>query len=629
MEAAILAQPADKVLVADYFDALTPGLGKEGANERIAALQDRTASLLPGVLLHLELTLKNDGVRGRFEGLFEKTASDPLIKACDAIWRAHVRKGPIDRDACKLVNRERSRIASTYFNFMAKPLTQIALFRHNARHAETLAEAGVLVEELKAALGQFISFGSPQWEAVVTGARHANDEVAADVALKERLSSSKDRMVIDRALKFPDPLTGEWIEPFDSVVANGKALYGFSGKEIFYVLYAYLGLEPCGIYLPSRDLVISVTHQTRGAMMGEQIANIRALIIKRIARAPDAFEKAVSAPAARSGREVVLVVGRTENFAHHLWNFYAAIERLVVAGAHRNVDVVMTGGTQFFGPISELFPEFGHAQHEHNAKNHSDPRPFSTDSLVVPTGSYYVPTTLSRRVVETMRRRHKVSETPEPADYGARRGPVVWFGMRLGDKSWADQETAIPKVIRRLAERFPDALFLLDGFSFPVGVDQISGQWTKVINELTRVAEAVRAASPDPSKVLNLVGNTLRESVLWADASDIYLAPLGSTQHKVGWFTDAPGLVYAPPMYGGGMAERTVGNWAIEISAPPIWLIGKSVGPGQRRGFRDTRTRMHNVELDTDELSDRMIAILEARLETQGWRCSRAETTPS
>lgn len=43
----------------------------------------------------------------------------------------------------------------------------------------------------------------------------------------------------------------------------------------------------------------------------------------------------------------------------------------------------------------------------------------------------------------------------------------------------------------------------------------------------------------------NTVGCTLAESVLWANHVDLYFCHHGTTQHKVGWLANKPGVVHS------------------------------------------------------------------------------------
>ena len=42
------------------------------------------------------------------------------------------------------------------------------------------------------------------------------------------------------------------------------------------------------------------------------------------------------------------------NPAHHLWNFFTPLERIIQAGHADRVARLFTGGTEFYGPLAEF-----------------------------------------------------------------------------------------------------------------------------------------------------------------------------------------------------------------------------------------------------------------------------------
>jgi hypothetical protein len=204
--------------------------------------------------------------------------------------------------------------------------------------------------------------------------------------------------------------------------------------------------------------------------------------------------------------------------------------------------------------------------------------------------------------------------TAQPEFGHQRPFPIVWIGMRVGSRSWSDQQHEIPRLTSRLLEHYPDALFVLDGFSFPVGQDDVSGTWSAAVEQLRELAAAVIGASPRPDRVISLVGNTLRESVLWAREVDTYLAPLGTSQHKVGWFTAAPGAAYGPAsLVELGIPARRYGAWEAEGTTVPVYVIGESIDSGRRRRASDRREFLDNVRLEHETLVNTMCELIEQR----------------
>ena len=108
-----------------------------------------------------------------------------------------------------------------------------------------------------------------------------------------------------------------------------------------------------------------------------------------------------------------------------------------------------------------------------------------------------------------------------------------------------------------------------------------------------------------------MVGNTIRESVLSAERVHSYLSPIGTTQHKIGWFTSAPGIVYSAPRLGNHPPERLPGAWEAEGSIPPHYVFGTPVAQGKRRSVNDRRAYLENMQLDPKELLEIMTGMLD------------------
>ena len=153
---------------------------------------------------------------------------------------------------------------------------------------------------------------------------------------------------------------------------------------------------------------------------------------------------------------------------------------------------------------------------------------------------------------------------------------------------------------------------MLDGFSLPDGAEAVPEKWHAAVQALQGVAEAVRSQTAHPGAVHSLVGNRLSESVLWAQAAHAYFTPLGSSQHKVGWFSAAPGLVYTSKLLAGTPPARRQGAWEAEGSPMPRFLIGEVAEPGQRRGDYDFRNNLENIDFPPHVAARRLLAILGA-----------------
>ena len=305
-----------------------------------------------------------------------------------------------------------------------------------------------------------------------------------------------------------------------------------------------------GMLLARANVVIDLGAELERYLTVHRLATVLSTMLRRVARMPDRYAAAIMSDLPYDApRSVAVVVGSAQNFAHHLWNYFPGLERIADEGLTGHVDEIRVAGTEFYGPIAHLFPEFADTAVAWDGPGGlRDPHPFSPDHLLVQPGAVFVRRSLRARVVNAMRQLPlQQGSGPDPDHSDVAAVPIVWIGLRVGSRSWVGQDEVLPRIIDRVHELWPDALTVLDGYSYPVGRDDISYQWSRRSPNLPispRPSEVVSAA-PTGSSAWS--ATLLRESVLWASKAHAYLTPLGTSQHKVGWFTDAPGVVYAPP----------------------------------------------------------------------------------
>ena len=75
--------------------------------------------------------------------------------------------------------------------------------------------------------------------------------------------------------------------------------------------------------------------------------------------------------------------------------------------------------------------------------------------------------------------------------------------------------------------------------------------------------------------IFNIIGHSIFDANVWAQAIDVYVSPYGSLQHKVGWFANKPGLVHTNETLLQNRAEYV---WAaVENGIPPRYITRDSV----------------------------------------------------
>ncbi|WP_028310365.1 hypothetical protein [Derxia gummosa] len=545
-------------------------------------------------------------------GLDEFRAT-PDYAAMVALWEAHADGQALPADACASVLRSSGSARIVFGIAHGLAANRIRMRSSLRSEAEKCAEFGLDHARLKRDINDFLS-AEPAWAARLDAATYGSEKSRAMIASRERFLGFQDRAIDSGRLEFPDPWTGAPCHATDCFHLFGRAVYLFLGTKPFYLVTGGAGHKAVGLLLPALRLFLDFEAGLGAITKDEALATSFGAQLFRLARHADAFLALLARTPAQLAepRRIALRVGRAENFAHWHWNFLTGVERQVLRGPTPRVESVITGGSEFFAPFERIYPEYAHCHVESDA-GQTDPCPFAPDRLMVATGGYFIPASLRARLIECARRLPVARETAvQPEQLPVDAWPVIWFGMRTGSRAWIGQAEGIARVIAAVGAEFPQAVFLLDGFSYPVGKDLITHKWAGALEALDAVAHQVIDGCPSGlrARVFNLLGNSLRESVLLAAQVDFYLAPIGTTQHKVGWFCRGTGLTYSGPDIEKTPPDERPGTWEAEDIRPAEFVIGRIADAGERRNEYDIRNNVQNVELDVDDIVRRFLRSL-------------------
>lgn len=612
----LLEHPMEWLVLAEWRD-VERGADDVPFAERLSALQAEAESPLPVVLHELLRGPTGDTASQVHAEALAAFLDGDDARACARVWSAYA-------ELRSLPEADADRVAA--LPNVVKELFFLVTPPRVLAPDEALADGVPLYPEaITWWREEFLRPDVPQpddREFVTSAQRRAADGDDQQLA-------HQSRAVRERRLLLRDLLTGAECAPFDAVVSFGKVVYSFGDGELAMLLCLGAGHRAAYVFLPGRGLLLDLGAKfARPILPPHRIASLSKDLLHRVVTERARYADAVATrPDPRAERTVVLQMTIPENFAHHIWNFHPGVERLIDHGVAGNVAEVRTAGTRFFGSFQELFPEFSGARIvDEPRRGVRDPYAFSREHLVVSVGGYFIRRSLVDRIRERVSREEPTPGFPQPPSAGGAPlpGPVIWIGLRVRSRAWADQEQEAARFIDALHLRYPRALVLLDGYSYPMSNDLVSEQWQGSIDELHAVARAIKGNVRRGDQVVDLVGSTLREAVLWAEATDVYVAPNGTSQHKVGWFSDAPGVVYAPRSLGDVPSELRPGARESEGRPVPSTILGEPVGEGERRGRNDVRPHLENLRIDRGQLLAMVCDLLESRPATSSSRSRQA-----
>lgn len=596
----IIARPGDKALLRRWMAEIAPGDAEAGL-EWACAMQAAHPTPIMSVLGELANRRGEDAPRLYFGDLLDTTLESGALAPIRAAWEAFLDRRPIEGLDAPRLARDADALVPVFFRFARRPAQLLHLTIDHPPNLAALEASGVALQPMREFLSGFLRVDAT-WARIIETAALPSDVGRGRVMQAEAECGWVDRAIAAGQLTVTDPLDGSPCDASDGMIVFGRAVYRFDGIEPFFLLTGGPWNAPQGFYLPRRDLMLSFGGEWRGVLSGAALGNLLASYLRRRMLPPVATERP---------RGFTLYLPPTDNFAHQHWNFQTSVERLIRLGLLDRLAKVRFSGTEFFGEMAEIFPELVSVGVERPRRAAIvDPAPRDPTRLVLPAAGFFIPRSLSERVIATLRARPKSKpDVIDPSDVARPPGaPLVWLALRVRGRAWVDQEEGVAFIIRYILDRRPDAFFVIDGFSFPVGDDGTSHQWAGAVNTLRVMAENVRARVSRPDQVINMVGNTMRESVLWAAETDVYFAPYGTTQHKVAWFSSAPGVVYGPPAFKPAQVLRSPGFAAAEISALPTFIIGQNVAStvsesGSDGPPREIKASTMNVALDAQEVA--------------------------
>jgi hypothetical protein len=372
------------------------------------------------------------------------------------------------------------------------------------------------------------------------------------------------------------PFGGGPVVSRQSLLANINVIcYRFETKEVFYVATAGIGsgFGKSALYFPKHELVV-----TAGDPWGFQEDDLMELKARMVCGAKACCEY-LSDTEGKSRKSAVCL--GFYHFAHHLWNELSGLHRLYKKGLLRRVDRFLVL-REPLGPIEQIFPEIP----EDRIQRKDDTSDLFYEILengyfAVRVGDDYLASDLASRVAKVSSANCLPTTLDTVKDAKSRYHPLLWVGIRVGNRAWADQVDGLSNMIASLQKEYPTLGVVFDGFSLPADISAesseqrgyagILAQENEIVN---RIVENLRQRQVAVG-IFNIIGLSIHDANVWAHAIDVYVSPYGSLQHKVGWLANKPGLVHTNETLLQSPAKYV---WAaVENGIPPRYVRGASV----------------------------------------------------
>ncbi len=252
---------------------------------------------------------------------------------------------------------------------------------------------------------------------------------------------------------------------------------------------------------------------------------------------------------ARPDRAVAIAESRLLHVGHDLWNQLSGWSRLLSLIAPEEIGLVslVPAEGQLYGPVTGLYPEIGAALRGRIRREGASRELLGTATdegfLLFNLLDDYVTEDLAGRVQAWARSSCRPEFLQGLAVLRQEAAPMLMVTLRLGNRAWAEQEAGLISLLRTLGEEFPGLVAVLDGLN---AFNHRSGshRLMSMEPELAMAARIV-AGVGDKARMINTIGCPLPESLMYCEAVDAYVAPIGAGMAKVRWVANKPGVAYS------------------------------------------------------------------------------------
>ncbi len=246
------------------------------------------------------------------------------------------------------------------------------------------------------------------------------------------------------------------------------------------------------------------------------------------------------------------------HIGHQLWNELTAYERLARTLDRDRLPVIIVPnaerGSEAYGPMDKLFPEW-EGKVDRSLRMSSETLAefvYRRGYFLFRALDHHVTVGLSDRLI---RLAHTVPMTSASrarvADMIAQGFTLVTLGLRVENRTAVNLYDVLEQTITHIAERFPKLAVIIDGHNSRVNGDLATafdsfgqpGSANPVLTELELAIRLRQRFEYTEIQIVNTVGNSVLDSIVWVKASAFFVAIWGASLAKYRWACNKIGLV--------------------------------------------------------------------------------------
>lgn len=359
--------------------------------------------------------------------------------------------------------------------------------------------------------------------------------LSAEISQWDESFAFQDRIIREGGFILNDPETGFNWTCTRSICLGLVIFYKFSNPTPEHEFYLIVGVWTSGmaqqaIWWPETDIYLPLSQVAR-RRREKWIASFH-VILKE--------ESKVAGPYLETSNcSAIVITADCNQFAHYIWNILPGIQRVVENNLHDGVRVYTCASP--LGPLERIFPELKGQVVQFRSRRALAREVMRREELAVALGSVFIPGGLIsrlQRLADELRSETASRLKEEIIRDGV---PVLGISLRTNNRRWKSLNSGISSLINSLVASGLNFTVVFFGFSVPE-TEAVSGFSNQIQNELNAASEI--SSNCPGVKFRNLIGTSLWDCLSIAGVLKYHITHMGTIQHKIGWFSECPGIIH-------------------------------------------------------------------------------------
>jgi tetratricopeptide (TPR) repeat protein len=380
------------------------------------------------------------------------------------------------------------------------------------------------------------------------------------------------------------PFSGKIIRSNQSFVINHQEvghhdlqgfLYRFVGKEIFYLMTGCPMGEKLLIYIPKLELIINFNEVLVGfARPLQSINKFKSYMVSY-------REQVKSYLSTQEPKQLANVIGLGFNLGHYVWQDLEGIHVLLKNGILDKLDKVLTGPGEYFS-CKDIFPEIS-ADKFIGVKDVCDvfQKVIENNYVALRINGIFIQEELVKKINHAATMNKCSQDILATVERAKQYFPLLCIHIRVIKRRWLGMTEGIANIINKLHSDYPNLGVVFSGWSV-TGKEDIDNYCWSIIEQEKAKMEEIKALILPTISTFSCIGSTIEETVVWTNAIDAHISPIGAELTFLSWIANKPGVVHGPTVV--YWAERIYDsstyreNLLPQVFLPKNYIVDKEGG---------------------------------------------------